>query len=146
MSISNIAYFYGSVEEVYLDKIKTQLEEEKVAYFSLSQMCSIELDNFAHLIVSGTLKEIKEVLELALRYDKSVGIVPMPKQKELMKTFELSSRLDESIAQALLRSEEKIDILFSNDEIVLQEVVIGDAPPLDQFDTALKEKSLFGRV
>ena len=146
MSISNVAYFYGTVEEVYLEKIKTQLEEEKVAYFPLSQMCSIELDNFAHLIVSGTLKEIKEVLELALRYDKSVGIVPMPKQKELMKTFELSFKLNESISQALLISEEKIDILFSNDEIVLQEVVIGDAPPLDQFDTALKEKSLFGRI
>jgi len=146
MSISNVAYFYGTVEEAYLDKIKTQLEEEKVAYFSLSQMCSIELDNFAHLIVSGTLKEIKEVLEFALRYDKSVGIVPLPKQKELMKTFELSSKLDESISQALLRSEEKIDILFSNDEIVLQEVVIGDAPPLDQFETSLKEKSLFKRV
>ena len=146
MSISNVAYFYGAVEEAYLDKIKAQLEEEKVAYFPLSQMCSIELDNFAHLIVSGTLKEIKEVLELALRYDKSVGIVPMPKQKELMKTFELSSKLDESISQALLRSEEKIDILFSNDEIVLQEVVIGDAPPLDQFDSTLKEKSLFGRI
>ena len=146
MSISNVAYFYGSVEEAYLDKIKTQLEEEKVAYFSLSQMYSIELDNFAHLIVSGTLKEIKEVLALALRYDKSVGIVPLPKQKELMKTFELSSKLDESISQALLRSEEKIDILFSNDEIVLQEVVIGDAPPLDQFETSLKEKSFFKRV
>jgi len=146
MSISNVAYFYGTVEEAYLDKIKSEMKEEKVAYFSLSQLCSIELDNFAHLIVSGTLKEIKEVLELALRYDKSVGIVPMLKQKELMKTFELSSKLDESISQALLRSEEKIDILFSNDEIVLQEVVIGDAPPLDQFDSTLKEKSLFGRI
>ena len=146
MSISNVAYFYGTVEEAYLDKIKAELQEEKVAYFPLSDMCSIEIDNFAHLLVCGTLKEIKEVLELALRYDKSVGIVPLPKQKELMKTFELSSKLDESIAQALLRSKEKIDLLFSNDEIVLQEVVIGDAPPLDQFDTALKDKTLFGRI
>ncbi len=146
MSIANVAYFYGTVEESYLDKIKAQLEEEKVAYFPLSKMCSIELDHFAHLIVSGTLKEIKEVLELALRYDKSIGIIPMPKQKELMKTFALSSKLDESISQALAVSEEKIDVLFSNDEIVLQEVVIGDAPPLDQFDTTLKEKSFFGRI
>jgi uncharacterized hydrophobic protein (TIGR00271 family) len=145
VSISNVAYFYGTVEEAYLDKIKVQMEEEKVAYFSLSQMCTIELDNFAHLLVSGTLREIKEVLEFALRYNKSVGIVPMPNQKELMKTFELSSKLGESITQALLPSKEKIDILFSNDEIVLQEVVIGDAPPLDQFDTTLKGKSLFGR-
>jgi uncharacterized hydrophobic protein (TIGR00271 family) len=146
MSISNVAYFYGSVEEAYLDKIKAELEGRKVAYFSLSQMCSIELDNFAHLIVSGTLKEIKEVLALALRYDKSVGIVPMPKQKELMKTFGLSADLDESIALAQIVADEKIDLLFSNDEIVLQEAVIGDAPPLDQFDTALNEKTLFGRI
>ncbi len=146
MSIANVAYFYGSVEEAYLDKIKVELKEKKVAYFPLSQMCSIELDNFAHLLVSGTLKEIKEVLELALRYDKSVGIVPLPKQKELIKTFELSSKLSESITQALHIPQEKIDVLFSNDEIVLQEVVIGDAPPLDQFDTTLKNQSFVGRI
>jgi len=146
MGIFNVAYFYGTVEEVYFGKIKAELKEEKVAYFPLAQICSIELDHFSHLIVSGTLGEIKEVLELALRYDKSIGIVPMPKQKELMKTFELSSKLSESVVEALIVSEEKIDVLFSNDEIVLQEVVIGDAPPLDQFDTALKNKSLFGRI
>ncbi len=146
MRISNVAYFYGTVEELFLDKIKEELKEEKVAYFTLSQMCSIEIDNFAHLLVSGTLKEIKEVLSLALRYDKSVGIVPMSKQKELMKTFELSSKLQESVSQALQRSDEKIDILFSNNEIVLQEVVIGDAPPLDQFETTLKDKTLFWRI
>ncbi len=43
-------------------------------------------------------------------------------------------------------SEEKIDLLFSNNEIVLQEAVIGDAPPLDQFDTALHEETLFRRI
>ncbi|MEA1954507.1 MAG: DUF389 domain-containing protein [Campylobacterota bacterium] len=146
MSISNVAYFYGTVEETYFDKIKDELKEEKVAYFTLSQMCSIEIDNFSHLLVSGTLKEIKEVLELALRYDKSVGIVPLVEQKELMKTFELSSKLKESTAQALVKHEEKIDVLFSNNEIVLQEVVVGDAPPLDKFDTSLKEKSFFERM
>jgi len=146
VSISNIAYFYGTVEEEYLHQIKVELQEQKVAYIKLSKMCSVELDNFSHMLVSGTLLEIKEVLALALSYDKSIGIVPLPKQKELIKTFDLPSKLKESIAQAILPSNEKIDVLFCNNEIVLQEVVIGDAPPLDSFDTSLKEKSFFARI
>jgi uncharacterized hydrophobic protein (TIGR00271 family) len=146
MGISNVAYFHGTVEEAYLEKIKLGLENEKVAYCSLSQMCSIEMDNFSHIMVTGNVKEIKEVLELALRYDKTVGIIAMPQQKELMKTFALSSNLEVNIAQALVQSEEKIDVLYANNEMVLQEVVIGDVPPLDQFDSSLKGKTFFTRI
>ena len=146
MAISNVAYFHGEIEESYFEKIKEELEGQKVAYYSLAQMNSIEMNNFSHLLVSGSFSEIKEVLELALKYDKSIGIITLPHQKELMQTFELSSVLSERVSQALLKSEEKIDLLYANDELVLQDVVIGDAPPLDQYDSTIKTKTLFSRI
>ena len=146
MGISNVAFFHGELEETYLEKIKDALEGEKVAYCSLAQMCSLELDHFSHLLISGSMRDIKEVLALALRYDKSVGIVPLPEQKELMKTFSLSSSLAENVKQALVKSEEKIDVLYVNGEMVLQEVVIGDAPPLDLYGSSIKNKTLFSRI
>ncbi len=146
MAVFNVAYFHGEMEDAYLEKIKVELEGERVAYCSLSQMSSLEIDNFSHFLVSGTIRDIKEVLALALRYDKSVGIVPLPKQKELMKTFALSSTLSENLQQALLKSEEKIDVLYVNGEMVLQEVVIGDAPPLDLYDSSIKSKTILSRM
>ncbi len=146
MAITNVVYFHGTVEDTYLKKIKVQLEDKRVSYCLLSQMYSIELHNFSHIIVTGNLQEIKEILAFALRYDKSIGIVPQPSQKELMKTFALSASLKESVEQALQQTENKIDVLYANDEIVLQEVVIGDAPPLDQFSSTLKKEHFFKRT
>jgi uncharacterized hydrophobic protein (TIGR00271 family) len=146
MSICNVAFFYGTVEETYLEKIKDLLKEARVSFFPLSELVSISHAHFSHYLVSGTLEEIKEVLQFVLMEHKSVGIVPLPEQKELTRTFALSSKLEVLLQQAMTPAEEKIDVLFSNGELVLQEVVVGDVPPLDSYDTVLKGKGLFSRI
>jgi len=146
MSITNIAFFYGSVEEAYLEKIKAHLKESRVSFFPLSELVSISHAHFTHYLVSGTEEEIKEVLQFALMEHKSVGIVPLPTQKELMRTFGLSTKLEESLDQAMRPSDEKIDVLFSNGELVLQEVVVGDVPPLDTYDTVIRGKGILRRI
>ena len=85
-------------------------------------------------------------MQLAYQYEIPLGIIPTPKQKELKRTLELPSKIKDIITLALTPAEKKLDILFCNDTIVLQEVVIGDAPPLDHFDTVLKGKTFFDRV
>ena len=146
MSLSNTAFFYGSVDEAYLEKIKNLLQEERVSFFPLHELVSISHEHFTHYIVCGTTEEIKEVLQFVLMEHKSVGIVPLPEQKELIRTFALSSKLEENLTQAMTPSEEKIDVLYSNGEIVLQEVVVGDVPPLDAYDTLLKGRGFFQRI
>jgi uncharacterized hydrophobic protein (TIGR00271 family) len=146
VNIPNIAFFYGSVEEAYLEKIKTHLKEERVSFFPLNELFSISHAHFTHMVVCGETEEIKEVLSYAILEHRSVGIVPLPSQKEIMRTFGLSSKLEESLAQALVPSEEKIDVLYSNRELVLQEVVVGDVPPLDTHDSVLKGKGVWGRI
>jgi len=146
MSLSNTAFFYGSVEESYFEKIKTHLSQERVSFFPLSELVSISHEHFTHYMVCGQIEEIKEVLQFVLMEHKSVGIVPLPEQKELIRTFALSTKLEESLQQAMEPSEEKIDVLFSNSEMVLQEVVVGDVPPLDTYDTVLKGKGVFRRI
>ena len=85
-------------------------------------------------------------MEIAHKNDIGLGIIPTPEQKELKRTFELPKEIEDTIVLALTPSEKKLDVLCCNGTIVLQEVVIGDAPPLDQFDTALKGKTLFDRI
>lgn len=64
----------------------------------------------------------------------------------MIKTFGLSSKIEDAITQALEVSEKKIDLLYCNGEIVLQEVVVGDAPPLDRFDSTLNGKSYIDQL
>jgi len=146
MGLSKIAYIYGSVEEEFLDKCRTILEEDSITYIPLSQMHAIEQEKYSHLMVSGQIEEIKEVITYAELTGMSIGIVPLPVQKKLMRTFALPSKLEENILLAKEKAEKKIDLLFCNNELVIQDVVIGDAPPLDTYDTVLRQQSLFRRI
>ncbi|KYJ86370.1 DUF389 domain-containing protein [Sulfurovum riftiae] len=146
MGLNAIAYIYGSVEEVFFEKCKTILQDERVTYIPLSQMHSIEQEKFSHFMVSGELEEIKEVITYIEIQGGSLGIVPFPSQKNLIRTFALPSKLEESVALAIEKTEQKIDLLYCNSELVIQEVVIGDAPPLDTYDAVLKNKNIFKRL
>ena len=146
MGMAVLACIYGSVEETFLEKCKTLLEGERVRYIPLSRMHTIEQDNYAHLMIIGKIGEIKEAVTYAESTGMSLGIIPMPEQKKLMRTFALPSSLEESIALAKEKAEKKIDLLFCNNELVIQDVVIGDAPPLDTFDAVLRQQSFFSRV
>jgi len=146
MGLSGIAYIYGNVEETFLDKCRTLLQNERVTYIPLSQMHTIEQERFSHFMVSGVLEEIKEVISYVEIHGGSLGIVPLPSQKNLMRTFALPSKLEESIGLARERAEQKIDLLYCNNELVVQEVVIGDAPPLDTYDVVLQNKNIFKRI
>ena len=56
-----------------------------------------------------------------------MGIIPRPTQKELIRTFALETKTEDAVEQALQLSEKKIDLLYCNGSIVIQEVVVGDA-------------------
>jgi uncharacterized hydrophobic protein (TIGR00271 family) len=85
-------------------------------------------------------------MQIAYLHNIPMGIIPTLKQKELIHTLDLPTKTEDAIKLALIPAEKKLDILFCNDTIVLQEVVIGDTPPLDHFDTVLKGKTFFDRI
>jgi len=141
-----IYYIYAESEKEFIEKAKEYLKEEEVTYLSFDDIDTFDVRYVSHLLVTGCLKEIKLILSIAHQNNLTVGIVPTPKQKELIRTFDLSSKLEEAISLALSPSEKPIDVLYANGTLVLQEVVVGDAPPLDEFDSALNGKTYFDRV
>lgn len=141
-----IYYIYTNKEEALVDEAKAYLTQETITYVNFEKLDPLELEGASHLLVTGSLDEIKQVLALAYTHHISVGIVPSPKQKELMRTFALPSSLEEALRLALTPTQKPLDILFANNQIVLQEVVVGDAPPLDRFDTTLQKKTYLDRV
>lgn len=141
-----IYYIYPPGEIEFIDTAKVYLKEQEISYLSFDKLDTLNVNDVSHLLVTGCLDEIKPVLTIAQKNQLSIGIIPMPKQKELIRTFSLPSKLEDAITLALSKTEKSLDLLYANGSIVLQEVVVGNAPPLDQFDTLLESKTYFSRI
>jgi uncharacterized hydrophobic protein (TIGR00271 family) len=141
-----IYYIYADEKQEFIDECKVFLEGKELTYLPFSKLGELDVSKTTHLMITGCLNEIKLLMGIAHQNDIPLGIIPSSEQKELMRTFALAKKLEDAIEQALTVSEKKIDILYCNGEMVLQEVVVGDAPPLDRFDSTLNGKSYFDRV
>ena len=141
-----IYYIYADDKQEFVENCKSFLEDKTITYLPFSKLEDLHVADVTHLIATGCLYELKLIMGIAHQNGIPLGIVPTSEQKELIKTFALSSKTEEAIKQALIPSEKKIDLLYCNGEIVLQEVVIGDAPPLDRFDSILNGKSYIDRI
>ena len=142
-----IYYVYSENNQEFVEKNRSlEVWSSEIIYLPFSQLDEIDLSKASHLLVTGCIEEIKDLMEIAHQNNITLGIIPIPEQKELKRTFELPQKIEEAISLALTPSEKKMDLFCCNGTIVLQEVVIGDAPPLDHFDTVLKGKTLFDRI
>ena len=141
-----IYYIYADEKLEFIDECKTYLEGKEVVYLPFSKLGELNVVKVLHIIATGCLNELKLLMGIAHQNEIPLGLVPTPEQKELIKTFSLTSKVEEAIEIALKPSEKKLDLLYCNGEIVLQEVVVGDAPPLDRFDTTLNGKTYFDRI
>ncbi len=89
------------------------------------------LEDAGHVVVSGNLGVIKTILELAMTYRFSVGILPMDSQKELFKIYDLPRDLDEAIDLTLRKDAPILDLTLCNGKILLFKATIGWIPLLD---------------
>ncbi|WDN90589.1 hypothetical protein BuS5_03560 [Desulfosarcina sp. BuS5] len=72
-----------------------------VAFDTMMQDPEGLLDGVGHVVVSGALDVIKTVLGLAMKYDFSVGLVPMHTKKSLTRDYALPGKTDAVIDLAL---------------------------------------------
>ena len=139
-------YIYASESEKFAFKVSEYVEKQEIELrlIEIDKLNELSLDN-GHLIVTGSMDDIKVVMQYAHEYNMSMGIIPLSDQKELKHTFLFSCNFEKSIDSALEISEKKIDLLYCNNALVLQEVVIGEVPPLDSFSSNMEKQRLFER-
>jgi len=82
-----------------------------LAFDSLMQDPERSLEGVDHLVVSGTLNVIKEVLGFAMKYNFSVGLIPMNTQKDLIKSFALPRKINEIVDLALKKTSQVMDLI-----------------------------------
>ena len=142
-----LTYVYHEENEDFIEKNKSlEIWPENIQYISFLELDTLDVTRVTQLLVTGWVKEIKKVIEIAYKNDIPLGIIPLLEQKELIRTLFLPSKTSDAIALALTPATKKVDLLLCNNVIVMQEVVIGDAPPLDHFDTVIHGKTFFDRM
>ena len=93
----------------------------------------IELaDVVEHIVVSVETSRFFELVEIAYRCDISMGFVPLPNQKEIIKNLYCSNDIDENIDIALRDNCKFIDLIQMNDKLMYTNGVIGTIPLLDK--------------
>ncbi len=90
------------------------------------------LKDMSHVVVAGGLDVVKEVLQLAMHYGFSVGIIPTENQRDLVRSFDLPENLEAAVAQALRRDAKPVDLILCNEKILLFRAVIGRVPLMDE--------------
>lgn len=103
-----IYYIYSPSEEAFVETCKVHLKKEEVTYLSIDALDTFDVSKASHLLVTGCLDEIKLLLTIAHQAEVTVGIIPTDKQKELMRTFALPSKLEDAITLALTPTEKNL--------------------------------------
>jgi uncharacterized hydrophobic protein (TIGR00271 family) len=141
-------YLHTKEDEELVKATVLHAKSKKIELVSveIEDLKTLSVEEGEHLLVSASLEEIKEVLHFAAEKGASVGIVPRAEQKELKSTFDLPNDLEKRVDLALVPCDKKLDLLYCDDHLVLQEVVIGEVPPLDSFSTSMEKLSFLERM
>lgn len=89
------------------------------------------LAGIPHVVVAGTLDDIKQILKLALKYGFSVGVIAGETQKDLIKSYNLPRNLDAALELALRRDAQALDLILCNEKIMVFRATIGRIPLID---------------
>ncbi len=144
-----ICYLYAKENESFIVPFRELEESKDISFVPLVEdedFSSLELDDFSHLLVSGSIPEVKKALALAQKNDLSIGVIPLSNQTRFSKILDLPSNPKEALAIAKVPSAKKIDMLYCNDKIVIDDIRIGNTSLLKEFEFYYPKHSLFKRL
>ena len=102
-----------------------------VKFATLMQTPQEQLERADHVVVAGSLDVIKEILSLSVKYHFSLGIIPTPKQKDLIRFYDLPKKQSAAVDLALRQDGQAMDLILCNGKIMLFKAAIGRIAFLD---------------
>lgn len=85
----------------------------------------------SHIVVAARIAVIKKLLAMAQTHDFSLGIIPLPLQRELPRSYDLPIKTEDAIEVALRDDAPAIDLITCNGKIMLYKATIGRLPLFD---------------
>ncbi len=147
--MGTIHYLYRKKHESYVATLQGVETEHEVLFHpceTMEELESIDFTAVSHLLTTGTLQELKEIMQFVKTHALSLGIVPLPEQPKLTKILDLPRKPEEAFLQALQPAKRKIDMFYCNDVLVLNDVRIGNCSTLKSFEYDYLNDSLWVRL
>jgi uncharacterized hydrophobic protein (TIGR00271 family) len=142
-----IYYLYGKNSKKFISQFKNTDREITFIEFGLDSVFpSIDIENTSHILVSGDIDEIKLIFGLAIRHNKTIGIVPLPTQVRLAKIFDLPSSPMEAFDIAITPNKDSIDLLYCNDILAIDDIRIGNTTAIKEFEFYYPKQSFWKRI
>ncbi len=144
-----IYYLYPEELEEFVEEIKSLPQSGGTTFYpygSFDDLRTLDLSEASHIITSGSIPQIKEIMILAHRSDLGLGIVPIESQQRLSKVLDLPSDRSKAYMLAMQRAERKVDMFFCNDILVLDDVRIGETTLLKEFEYDYLEHTFLQRI
>ena len=132
--VERALYIYSEKYENYIESVRNNPFGVHITATSFTAFISDQaalLVDVEHVVVSGPLQELKTILNLAMQYGFSIGLLAIPEQKDLINGYGLPKNLDEAIDLALQKDAQIMDIILCNKKILLFKATIGRLPLLD---------------
>jgi len=132
--VSSAVFIYTEDSQYLIETIQNNSFGSQItplAFDDFIQDPQALLNDVTHVVVSGALDNIKSVLNLAMQYKFSVGLIALDSQKNLIKSLELHKDTDKAIELALREDVQLMDLILCNEKIVLSRASIGRVPILD---------------
>jgi len=126
-----------------------QYEEAVVENLHGVQVTSVVVEDFiedpvrwidadSHLVVAGDLTVIKQVMQFAIDCGFTMGLLPLPKQKRLKKSYLLPKDLADMVSLSLSDESIELDVVYCNERILLFKGTVGRIPLIDDLGDTTK--------
>ena len=132
--------YFDSALFVYTDESASFLETIQnnslgvkvttVSYEILKQDVTT-LQSADHVVISGDIAFLKIMFHYAMAYNFSIGIIPLPHQKNIRRSFMLPNDKAGLVDLALRKDSRAIDLILGNNKIIFFKATIGRVPLID---------------
>ena len=132
--VERALYIYSEEYESYIEPVQNNpfgVQITPISFAAFREDQEALFVDLEHVVVSGPLEVIKEILSLAMQHSFSVGLLTTPDQKNLRKSYELPENFEAAMDLALRSGAQAMDIVLCNQKILLLKATIGRIPLLD---------------
>lgn len=131
--VDSALFVYTEESAGYIDLLENNpqgVRVSSVSYEAITQNIT-SLQQADHVVIAGDLNYLKWMFHYAMAYDFSIGLIPLPHQKNIPRAFELPTGIDGRIDQALKSDAKAIDLILCNNKIIFFKATIGRVPLID---------------
>ncbi len=136
---------YSEEAKEYVTPVLNNPFDVDISALPIDQLIVDDVDflgGYNHIVVCGSLDTIKKGVHLAVKYDMSLGVIPLKSQPMLIKSYGLPRNTEEAISLALQNNSQKIDLVYCNDQLMLLKARVGRIPLIDSPENTPKSKIL----